>query len=274
MDYEDILYEVDGPSAVITLNRPSKLNAWTGTMDRELRDALRRADEDANVVGIIVTGAGRGFCAGADMGNLNSIAAAGGQQESPLNPLANSDGIEANYHQRFSFPMTTRKPLIGAINGPAAGLGLVVSLYFDMRFASDQARFGTAFSAIGLVAEHGINWLLPQAVGTANALDLLYTSRVIGAAEAKEIGLVQRVFPHDELLSSTKAYVQNLADRVSPKAMSVIKKLVLDSQFTDLAAAARSGNRAMAASLAEPDFQEGLDAFAEKRAPRFARLGS
>jgi enoyl-CoA hydratase/carnithine racemase len=272
MEYQDILYEVDGPSAVITLDRPSKLNAWTGTMDRELRDALSRADGDADVVGIIVTGAGRGFCAGADMGTLNSIAAAGGQEDDGRH--AASDGIEANYEQRFSFPMLTKKPLIAAINGPAAGLGLVVSLYCDMRFASEQARFGTAFSAIGLVAEHGINWTLQRAVGTATALDLLYSSRVIDADEAYRIGLVQRVFPHDELLSGTKAYIQSLANRTSPEAMRVIKKLVLDAQFTDLATAATAGNTAMAITLAQPDFQEGLDAFAEKRPPRFSRIGS
>ncbi|MGE5594479.1 MAG: enoyl-CoA hydratase-related protein, partial [Hyphomicrobiales bacterium] len=208
MDYQDILYEVDGHAAVITLNRPEKLNAWTGTMEREYRDALKRSDADPQVRAVILTGAGRGFCAGADMGALNEIAAAGGQdsREEPQ-----TGGIEDNYRQPFSFPLATKKPLIAAVNGPAAGLGLIHSLYCDIRFASEQARFGTAFAAIGLVAEHGISWLLPRLVGTGNALDLLYSARVIGAEEALRMGLVQRVYPADELLPATREYVEYLA---------------------------------------------------------------
>ena len=271
MDYGDILYDVEDSAAIITLNRPDKLNAWTGRMEQEYREALERADADRGVRSVILTGAGRGFCAGADMGHLNTIADAGatGDEGGGAAP----GGLEANYRQHYSFPLTTQKPLICAINGAAVGLGLVISLYADIRIASAQARFGTAFASLGLVAEHGINWLLPRMIGTSNALDLLYSARVIGADEALRMGLVSRVVPHEELLPSVKEYAAQLAARSSPRAMSVIKRLVYDAQFTDLAAATQAGNDAMAGSFGNADFKEGLAAFAEKRQPRFEPLG-
>ena len=271
MDYTDIIYEVDGSAAVITLNRPARLNAWGGRMGHEVPDALNRADSDRAVRGVIITGAGRGFCAGADMGMLNSIASAGGEAVAE-DPLATPGPIEANYHQRFSWPLATKKPLIAAVNGPAAGLGLILSLYCDMRFASESARFGTAFAKIGLIAEHGVSWLLPRAVGTGNALDLLYSARVIGADEALRMNLVQRVFPNDELLPATKEYVAQLATS-SPEAMRVMKRLVWDAQFQDLAQAIQSANASMPPTLAGEDFKEGLAAFAEKRPPIFRGVG-
>ena len=271
MDYTDILYEVDGASAVITLNRPARLNAWTGRMEKEYRDALARAEDDRAVRAIILTGAGRGFCAGADMEHLNTIADDGATGDEGGGAAPGS--LAANYEQHYSFPMTTQKPVIAAINGAAVGLGLVVSLYADIRFASDQARFGTAFASLGLVAEHGVNWLLPRMIGSSNALDLLFSSRVIGAPEALSMGIVSRVIPHDDLLPKTKEYVQYLAEHSSPRAMSAIKRLVYDAQFTDLAAATQAGNDSMSNSFGNPDFKEGLAAFSEKRPPRYEGLG-
>lgn len=271
MDYSDILYEVDGTTAVITLNRPSKLNAWTGAMEREYRDALARADADRGVRSVILTGAGRGFCAGADMGHLNTIADDGATGNEGGGAAPGS--MQANYEQHYSFPMATQKPLICAVNGAAVGLGLVNALYADIRFASDQARFGTAFSSLGLIAEHGINWLLPRMIGTSNSFDLLYSSRVIGADEALRMGLVSRVIPHDELLPQTKEYAKYLEEHASPVAMKRIKRLVYDAQFTDLAAAVNAGNNAMSDSFGNADFKEGLAAFAERRAPVFESIG-
>ncbi|MCC7364653.1 MAG: enoyl-CoA hydratase/isomerase family protein [Dehalococcoidia bacterium] len=268
MDYQDIIYEVDGPAAVITLNRPERLNAWTPTMQREYRDAMERADKDPAVRGVILTGAGRGFCAGADMGNLNSIASGGGSNPAAAHAAtAAAGGIEANYQEPHSWPLAMRKPLIAAVNGPAAGLGLVTTFYADMRFASQSARFGTAFSKLGLIAEHGASWLLPRMVGTANALDLLYSSRVIGADEALRIGLVQRVYPDDELIPATKEYVATLARTISPRAMMITKRLVYDSLFQDLREAVAAADEGIRVTTSSPDFKEGLAAFAEKRDP-------
>ena len=272
MEYSEILYAVEDGVATITLNRPAQLNAWTGMMDTELRDALRRADRDSNVRTLILTGAGRGFCAGADMGSLNTIADAGSYDGFNEDGGGDGDDLSANYRQLMAFPLTVRKPLICAVNGPAAGLGLVLTLYCDLRFASEQARFGTAFATLGLIAEHGISWLLPRLVGIANALDLLYSARVIGADEALRMGLVNRVYAHDELLPAAKEYARTLAERSSPHAMSVIKRLVWDAQFQNLAQATQAANRAAAATFTRPDFREGINAFVEKRAPRFQPL--
>jgi enoyl-CoA hydratase/carnithine racemase len=272
MEYTDITYEVDGAAAVITLNRPEKLNAWTGRMGTEVPDALERADRDRAVKAVIITGAGRGFCAGADMGMLNGIAAAGGQQVEE-EPRSIPGPIEANYYQRFSFPLRSAKPSICAVNGAAAGLGMILTLYCDVRFASEQARFGTAFAKIGLIAEHGISWLLPRIVGTGNAFDLLYSARVIDAQEALRMGLVQRVYPADQLLTEAKKYVEYLAANSSPNAMRLMKRLVYDAQFQDLATAIQSANEAMKPTLASDDFKEGLAAFAEKRQPRYQGIG-
>jgi enoyl-CoA hydratase/carnithine racemase len=273
MNYQDITYDVEDGAALITLNRPEKLNAWTRTMEREYRDALDRADGDAGVRAVILTGAGRGFCAGADMSLLGDIAEAGGTgAEDQSRPAADAGGIEANYQQPFSFPWATRKPLIAAINGPAAGLGLIHTLYCDIRIASEQARFGTAFARLGLIAEHGASWILPRLVGTDHSLDLLYSARVIGAREALDIGLVTRVVPHDELLPACREYVASLKAS-SPAAMGRMKKLVYDGWFQDLAQATRAADRAMAETTGGPEFREGLNAFAEKREPNWQGLG-
>jgi enoyl-CoA hydratase/carnithine racemase len=207
------------------------------------------------------------------MGMLNSIADAGGNDARDYTAGIPDDPLEANYHQAFSFPLATRKPLIAAVNGPAAGLGLILSLYCDIRFASENARFGTAFSPLGLIAEHGISWLLPRAVGTGNAFDLLYSARVIDAKEALSMGLVQRVYPQDELLPAAKAYVKTTLERSSPKAMAITKRLVYDAQFQDLANSIQSANRAMAERIKDPEFKEGLNAFAEKRNPHWTGVG-
>lgn len=280
MSYEDILYDVDDTIAVITLNRPDRLNAWTGRMEAEFKDALGHAEADPEVRSVILTGAGRGFCAGADMGALNNIAGSAGEAapraERPQTNGSRADaggGLEANFEQTYSSVLRMKKPLIAAVNGPVAGLGLVISLYCDMRFASETARFGTAFVKLGLIAEHGISWLLPRLVGTANALDLLYSGRLVDAKEALSMGLVNRVLPPDELLPATKEYCRQLATNSSPRAMAIIKRLVYDAQFQDLAESVRVANVEMAQCFGTPDFREGLAAFAEKRPPNFAPIG-
>ena len=274
MAYTEILYEVADHIATITLNRPDKLNAWTRTMENEVRAAMGDADQDAGVRVIILTGAGRGFCAGADMQNLNALAtqgfdAAGFAPPQAIDVNAARDDARPDFQKQYSYFPSIQKPIIGAINGASAGLGFVLMLYCDMRFASDKARFGTAFSRRGLIAEHGVSWLLPRLVGMANAFDLLYSARVIEADEALRMGLVNRVVPHENLMERVRAYAAELTNLVSPRSLRVIKEQVWNAQFQTLSEAIDIANYEMVRSFDTADFKEGVAHFVEKRAPNF-----
>ena len=232
MAYEEIIYEVSDHVATISLNRPTKLNAWTMTMEHEVQQAMFAAEADDRVRVIVLSGEGRGFCAGADMANLGNLAGSGNRAERLKEVLQRHlagtprPGARTDFQKTYSYMPSIDKPIIGAINGAAAGLGLVIALYCDIRFASDQAKFSTAFARRGLIAEHGISWLLPRIVGIANALDLLYSARLIDAAEAYHMGLVSRVIPHDKFAAEVRKYAVELATRASPRSMRVIKRQV------------------------------------------------
>lgn len=272
--YEQILYDVSGGVATVTLNRPDKLNAWTRQIETEVRGAMARAEADDAVRVIILTGAGRGFCAGADLQDLGKVAGAASAAEleqilkdrfvGPKRPDARPD-----FQNAYSYFPAVGKPVLGAINGTAVGLGLVVALYCDIRFASDQARFGTAFSRRGLIAEHGISWMLPRLVGVANALDLLFSARLIDAAEALRMGLVSRVLPQAEFMGGVRAYAAELATAVSPRSLRVMKKQVYEALFQTLGEATDAANVEMMKSFGTADFREGVAHFMEKRPPAF-----
>lgn len=270
MSYEDILYRVEEGVAVITLNRPDRLNAWRGEMDRDVRAAMRAATDDPAVRVIVLTGAGRGFCAGADMNALTSIqsdsrAAAGATRTvEAFDPSA-----PENFRKQYSYFPSVPKPIIAAINGACAGLGMVLALYADIRLASDAAAFTTAFAKRGLVAEHGMSWLLPRLVGMAHAADLLYSARVVRAPEALAMGLVNRVIPLTEFESEVLAYAKAMAREVSPRSLREMKREVWAAQFQELGEAIEAANRDMAASFASEDFKEGVAHFLEKRPARF-----
>jgi enoyl-CoA hydratase/carnithine racemase len=272
MAYEEILMDVADGIATITMNRPEKLNAWTGTMAGEIRDAMTDAGQRADVRVIILTGAGRGFCAGADMDNLAGISDSGSNNSNqPMRPVEIEDGLNLpmDFRQQVSYFPQVPKPVIAAINGPAAGLGLVMSLYADMRFASDNAKFMTAFAKRGLIAEHGISWMLPELVGVSNALDLLLSSRLIDAGEALHMGLVNKVFPAESFLDDVKAYASEIARFVSPRSTKVMKRQVYNAMFQNLAEAIGTGNEEMVRSFTTEDFKEGVAHFVEKRHPKF-----
>ncbi len=267
MAYNEITYAAKDGVGVVTLNRPDKLNAWTPTMEGEVREAMREAAADDAVRVIVLTGAGRGFCAGADMDGLNAIQSGGGQARAasgPFDPNANP-----NFSKTYSYFPSVPKPIIAAINGPCAGLGLVIALYADMRFASEKAVFLTAFARRGLIAEHGISWLLPRLVGMANAADLLFSSRRVTADEAKELGLVNKVFSEDAFMDGVMGYATMLAKEVSPRSLREMKKEIWNAQFQGLGEAIDAANRDMAASFTSEDFKEGVAHFMEKRAPAF-----
>lgn len=275
MAYEDILYAVDGGVAVIKLNRPEKLNAWRGEMERELRAAMREAGADPAVRVIVLTGAGRGFCAGADMNGLQSTVAAG-QSRSGIAPTPAASGPEPfdatsrdDYQRQYAYFPAVPKPIIAAVNGACAGLGMVMALYADMRFASDSAVFTTAFSRRGLIAEHGISWLLPRLVGMAHAADLLFSARKVRAPEALAMGLVSRVIPLADFEAEVMHYARMLATEVSPRSLGEIKREIWAAQFQGLGEAIDAANADMQGSFVSEDFKEGVAHFVEKRAPAF-----
>jgi enoyl-CoA hydratase/carnithine racemase len=269
MSYQQIIYEVSERIATITLNRPDRLNAWTQVMDLELRTAVKAAAADDGVRVIILTGAGRGFCAGADLEGLNDVssgAAVGGRS-----PQKEPDFLDAreDYRGRVSYFAAVPKPVIAAVNGPCAGIGMVASLYCDLRFAGSEALFTTAFARRGLIAEYGCAWILPRLVGHAAALDLLLSARKVGAAEALRLGLVNQTFPAEELLPATRAYALDLAQSVSPRSMAVMKRQLWEAPFQTPGEAIRLAETEMRESFQSEDFREGVAHFLQKRKPAF-----
>jgi enoyl-CoA hydratase/carnithine racemase len=274
MPNQETLYEVANRVATITLNRPDKLNAWTAVMEQEVRAAMAEAEREENVRVIVLTGAGRGFCAGADMSLLSTVAtkgldAAQRAEAVQASASASAGGARADFQKKYSYFPALSKPVIAAINGPAVGLGLVIALYCDLRFASDAARFSTAFARRGLIAEYGMAWMLPRLVGQANALDLLFSARLIDGAEAFRMGLVNQVHPQDVFQEKVREYATELASHVSPRSLRVIKRQVYDAMFQTLGEAFEIAEREMLASLQCEDFKEGVAHFVEKRAPTF-----
>jgi enoyl-CoA hydratase/carnithine racemase len=265
MEFKDTAYEKSERIATITYNRPEKMNAWTPRMFDELRTAIQDADTDVNIGAIVITGAGRAYCAGADMSGLNRIAQAGGQlgrDEQERVP----DGDDMG---RFSFMLNVKKPIIGAINGPAVGMGFANALYCDIRIASEHARMGLIFTRRGLAIEFGSSWMLPRIIGVANAVDLALTGRLIDAQEAFRMGLVSRVVAHGELMPAVRALAADVATQCSPLGISYAKRFVYQHLFTDLATALRDESESARVMLRSDDFKEGVKAFLEKRSPQF-----
>ncbi len=280
--YPDVLYEVQDRVAIVTLNRPDRLNAYTGHMADSIKHAVADAANDSDVRVIVLTGAGRGFCAGADMdvlsghvsrGNNASTKVAPGVADksfaSPLGPKLENHFADA---ERFGYFARTKKPIIAAINGPVAGIGLVMALYADIRFAADNAVFTTSFAQRGLIAEHGISWLLPKLVGQAHALDLLLSARKIRGDEALHMGLVNKVYAAESFMADVMAYASYLAHHVSPRSMAVMKAQVWKANFQDFNEALAVADVEMKTSLAHPEFKEGVAHFLEKRPAKFADI--
>jgi enoyl-CoA hydratase/carnithine racemase len=258
---DDVLYSLeDGGVAVLTLNRPERLNAWNGAIEQQLFAYLDQCTDDPDVKVIVITGAGRGFCAGADMDVLQGIGDAGGTRDAePQKPAW--------------YATTLSKPVIAAINGPCAGIGMVQALMTDIRFAAAGAKFTTAFVRRGLIAEHGMAWVLPKLIGPARALDVLLSGRVFLADEAAEMGIVNAVVEPGELMSHTLAYARDMAVNCSPSSLAAIKREVW-GQLVGLSVedATAQSDIDMGHSLAGADFKEGVASFLEKRPPNFAPL--
>jgi len=258
---DDVLYDLKDRVATITLNRPDRLNAYTGHMAAGIKDAMGKAARDSDARVIVLTGAGRGFCAGADMNELQSLG---------------EDGVDAAQAEQErtaqTYPLTVPKPIIAAINGPCAGIGLVQALMCDIRFVAEDAKITTAFARRGLVAEHGISWILPRLVGPARALDLLLSGRVVLGQEAAAMGLANRAVAKETVLEEALAYAHELATQCSPASMATMKRQVYAALEQALPVALAEADEAMLASFTAPDFVEGVTSFVERRAPSFAPL--
>ncbi|MGB6009322.1 enoyl-CoA hydratase [Castellaniella sp.] len=265
--YSQIMYAVDGSVATITLNRPERMNALTKVLETELWSALDQAGRDDQVRAVVLTGAGRAFCAGMDMDELEVLPPDDIGRREWMRPY--DMNRRADYQTRYSYFPNIDKPVISAINGAAAGLGLIFALYSDFRIASTSAVFATAFAKRGLIAEHGIAWILPRVVGHAHAIDLLLTSRKVDADEALRIGLVQRLVEPEHLLEEAYALADTLSRDVSPRSVRVMKRQLWEAPYQSLGQAVVLANREMYDSILSEDFQEGVAHFKEKRAARF-----
>ena len=270
MELKTVRYEISDAIATITLARPHRMNAWTGRMHTEYRYVLNEANLDNTVRAIILTGEGRGFCVGADTQALEGHVDKGGYDPGTPDPLAEPGfGVSDNFDASFAYHFGLKKPLVGAINGPAAGVGLALACYTDIRFAVPGVRFTTAHGKLNFPAEYGLSWLLPRMIGLAKANDLLLTSRIFTSDEAYTLGLINRIVEPEDLMAETRAYVARMIETVSPGALRETRRQVYSDLHRDVASAVRDSERLINEMSRHPDYQEGVKAFLEKRKPQW-----
>jgi len=270
MAYQQILYEVCDRIATVTLNRPEVLNAWTDVMADEVWQAMHDAERDDAVRVIVLTGAGRAFCAGGDVTGFKAAdCEAGPRALIDKLPRPFDFSRRPDYQSRASYFPAIGKPIIAMLNGATAGLGLVHALFADVRFAADDVVITTAFARIGLASEYGMAWALRNVAGHANAMDLLLSGRKLRADDALRMGLVNQTHPRDALEQATYAYAKEMAERCSPRSLRVLKAQLWELPFQTLHEAVIADSEAMLSANVCEDFQEGKRAFLEKRAPRF-----
>lgn len=257
---EDLRYAIEDGVAIVTINRPQTMNAFTREMVDRLQELATEAERDPAVYGLVITGTGRAFCSGLDVTLLSKAAESGGALARV--PPGEVPGL-------FVHLLKLSKPVIAALNGVAAVGGFVLAMMCDLRFASGAASLTAAMSNRGLIAEHGTSWLLPRQIGISAALDLLWTSRRVSADEALRMGLVDRVVPPGTELDAAKSYIRDLRARVSPRAVAGIKAQVYGHLEASFREAVEDSMQRMLAALKHPDVREGARAFIEHRAPRF-----
>ena len=282
MNFQEILVNTDKGVTTITLNRPDKLNAWTPTMGNEVKNAIEAAGQDKECRCIIVTGSGRGFCAGADMGGLKNRADGSGAKpievDMEIKPYKADKGLGPDiiddFEGRFAYMYNCPKPIIAMVNGACAGIGLIFTLYADLRFVNQDAKLTTAFASRGLIAEHGIAWMLPRLIGEANALDLLLTARIFKGDEAASMGLANKSLPAKELANYVNDYAENIAHKASPRSLAIMKRQIRASYSQTFIKSLEEANEQMLASFEEFDFKEGVNSFMEKRPPKFRGIGN
>jgi enoyl-CoA hydratase/carnithine racemase len=272
MELKTTRYEIEGPVATITLARPKRRNAWTGRMHTEYRSSLMEANRDPSVRVIVVTGdpEGRAFCAGADLGALEGHAEKGRYDPGTGDDIAMPGfGVDRRFDASFAYHFGLDKPVIAAINGAAAGVGLVLAAFADLRFAAQGAKFTTAHGRFNFPAEYGLSWVLPRIVGLTYANDLLLSSRLFTAEEAMDMGFLNEVLPADRLLGRVMTYARDLAASVSPGAARETKHQIYRDLHRDAAAAVVEAERLLEEMIRHPDYGEGVRAWMEKRVARW-----
>ncbi len=270
MDHKATRYAVEDAIATITLHRPERMNAWTGRMHAEYRYCLDLAERDASVRAIVVTGAGRGFCVGGDAVALQGHVEKGGYDPGTPSTLAEPGfGTAAEFDANFSYHFGLSKPVVAAINGPAAGVGLALACFADLRFAAAGIKLTTAHGKLNLPAEYGLSWLLPRMIGLTRANELLLTSRVFLAEEALAFGLVNAVHPAQALQAETYAFTRNLIATVSPNSLRQTRWQIYRDLHRDIASSVRDSEALLDSMTRQPDYAEGVAAFVEKRSPRW-----
>jgi len=278
VELKAIRYETGDGVALVTLDRPDRLNAWTSRMEQEVRWACHDADNDPAVRVVVLTGAGRGFCAGADMEALKKLEDGArygevlGRGEGGIPEVSPGAGVRSDFDHGYSWLFGMRKPVIAAVNGAAAGVGFVLMCFTDIRFAAAGAKITTSFARLGLPAEHGVAWLLSRLIGAGRAADLLFSARVVQADEALALGLVNRVFAPDQLLDETMAYAKAMAAECSPASLLTMKRQLWTGLLDPLDSAASDAEATLLKMLGEDDFKEGVRAYREKRPPAFTPL--
>jgi enoyl-CoA hydratase/carnithine racemase len=269
MAYSEIIYSKADRVATITLNRPQVYNAWTPTMNREMRDAFSDADNDNDVGAIIFTGNGKAFCAGADMSLVGKRAAGSEEPRKPSTTSAAASPKPPRPPGLLPYLRGLRTPVIGAINGVAAGIGFTIPLYFDFRVAAQSARLGTIFSRRGLTLEDATGYLLPRLIGLANAVDLIVTGRMISAEEALKMGYLREVVPDEQLMARAHEIAHDIAHNCSPIAVAQSRRMLFEHLTSDLDTVLRDADETTRWMYSLDDIKEGVRAFTEKRSPRF-----
>lgn len=265
MEYTQIRYEVHDRVATITLHRPEQLNAFTNTMMREVIDAFDRVDADDDVRAVVVTGSGRGFCAGADLSGGGDTFSGGGSDEQTRVGVPRDGGGLVTLRI-----FECKKPVIGAINGAAVGVGVTMTLPMDIRLASDQAKFGFVFARRGIVPEACSSWFLPRLVGISQAAEWCYSGRVFPAAEALQGGLLRSVHAADELLPAAYAIAREIADNTSPVSIALTRQMLWRMMgAAHPMEAHRVDSRGILERGRSADAREGVMSFLEKRPPVF-----
>jgi len=263
-------YGVEDGIATITLRRPERLNAWTGRMHAEYRHSLSVANASSEVRVIVVTGAGRGFCVGGDAAALEGHVRKGGYDPGTPETMANPGyGIATEFDAAFAYHFGLDKPVIAAINGPAAGVGLALACFADLRFAAAGAKFTTAHGKLNLPAEYGLSWLLPRMIGLARANDLLLSSRVFLAEEALALGLVNEVHAADTLMAKTYEYARNLMASVSPRSLRETRRQIYRDLHRSVGESVEDSEALIRQMMKDPEYAEGVRAFLEKRPPKW-----